>query len=329
MPPCKPSSYLDPLIIPPLRPDHHTHTLILLHGRGSNAARFGPELLDSACLRARLPTVKFVFPTASKRRATIFKRIPINQWFDNHSLEDPGHRTDLQIEGLCQTADFLRGLVEEEAGILGVGGYQRVVLGGLSQGCAASIFTLLGGGFGADGHERLGGFVGLSGWLPFEKQLRDLSYSQDSDDVDGDDDLFGDDEENNVVGDARRLSPLDAVNHVRDILDLPLLESSPGRPAATNPEKEEQEPPLKSVDYLHQLPVFIGHGSLDPKVSVRLGEGMADFLSTTLKMKVTWKAYEGLGHWYRVEDEIEDMLAFLKVEVGIPVSSDPVHDGQS
>lgn len=87
-------AYPVPLTIPPLG-EKHTHTLILLHGRGSNAERFGLEFLSSANLQPRLPTVKFVFPTARKRRSTVLKRIPINQWFDNYSLDDPGQRTDL------------------------------------------------------------------------------------------------------------------------------------------------------------------------------------------------------------------------------------------
>lgn len=42
--------------------------------------------------------------------------------------------------------------------------YSRVVIGGLSQGCAASVFCLL-GGLNADGERRrLGGYIGMSGW---------------------------------------------------------------------------------------------------------------------------------------------------------------------
>ncbi|KAG5305524.1 acyl-protein thioesterase [Histoplasma capsulatum G186AR] len=304
MPPQK-RAYPEPLVIAPLKPNH-THTLILLHGRGSNAERFGHELLESAKLRARLPTVKFVFPTASKRRSTVLKKTPINQWFDNYSLEDPGRRTDLQVDGLCQTAEFLRNLIAIEATLLGPGGYGRIVLGGLSQGCAASIFTLLGGGFGPDGSEQLGGFVGMSGWLPFESQLHDLaeSHTSDSDGL-----SFGTETDpfagstDDVAGE--QVQALEALNHVRDILDLPAL-TIPKESACS-----------LVVDYL-PAHVFIGHGAVDPKVSVHLGEKMATFLSDTLRMHVTWKAYEDLGHWYGVPDEIEDIVYYLRRKVGIP-----------
>ncbi|KAJ5934443.1 hypothetical protein N7466_003990 [Penicillium verhagenii] len=52
-------------------------------------------------------------------------------------------RTDLKTKGLCETAEFLRGLIIQEAQILGKGGYRKVILWNLSQGCAAGIFTVL------------------------------------------------------------------------------------------------------------------------------------------------------------------------------------------
>lgn len=178
------NTYPPPLSILPSS-DRHTHTFILLHGRGSNANRFGYELLESTGISTRLPTVKFVFPTASKRRSTVPKETRINQWFDNYSLEDPGQRADLQIEGLCETSEFLRSLIGSEAKELGEGeqGLKKVILGGLSQGCAAGIFAFLGGGYGNrngngnDTSETLGGFIGMSAWLPLQNQLKDIVRS--------------------------------------------------------------------------------------------------------------------------------------------------------
>lgn len=85
--------YPIPLVISPLS-GSHTHTIISLHGRGSNAECYGYELLESASLQSRLPRAKFIFPTARKRRSIILKRIPINQWFDNYSFEDPGQKKE-------------------------------------------------------------------------------------------------------------------------------------------------------------------------------------------------------------------------------------------
>jgi predicted esterase len=295
--------------------------------------------------------VKFVFPTASKRRSTVLKKIPINQWFDNYSLDDPNQRVDLQVDGLMETAQFLRELIDSESRILDDGtgetGYRRVILGGLSQGCAAGIFTLLGGGFGESGNERPGAFFGMSGWLPFERQLYNMTNDNSKEEVeyedDQDDEESGPDKEDGKIteesddskstnddGDeedcdrsdsetkidisfsdaesdafssnmeedfatfdpfqsesqedsegASRSSIMDTINHVRDILDLASVSST------------------DSLATL-QTPVFLDHGSADPKVSAHLGEKMAELLSNNLQMDVTWKAYEEFGHRYKV-----------------------------
>jgi predicted esterase len=377
-----------PLEVPPLRgTERHTHTFILLHGRGSNGERFGRELLSSASLATRLPSVKFVFPTASKRRSTVFKRTAINQWFDNYSLEDPGQRTDLQIDGLAETARVLRALVEREAKSLGPGeeGYKRVLVGGLSQGCAASSFAFLGG---LAGEHRLGAFVGMSGWLPLQRNLDDIldvkgavepaepeDWASNDDDApesdsnadsssdsdlssdmesdagsgegsqelqDSDSDksyeameeysfdtlrqfasqssLPSDDEDSNPFGlgsddgrldeaSARGLSrPYQALNHIRDILDLSL--SAPH--TNTTDESAQQESHLMT-------PVFLGHGTADPKVSVKLGRALAKTLSEGFGVDMTWREYEDFGHWYKIPDEIEDILKFLEDKASVPV----------
>ncbi|KAK2745909.1 hypothetical protein FQN57_003522 [Myotisia sp. PD_48] len=308
--PCNKRPYSEPLVIPPVLSAEHTHTFILLHGRGSNAERFGMEFLEVANLSARLPTVKFIFPTASKRRSTVLKRIPINQWFDNYSLEDPGERSELQIDGLCQTGTFLRAMIEREAKEF-VGhrddGYKRIILGGLSQGCAAGVFSFLAGGLGEDYSNEteccerrlLGGFVGMSGWLPFNRQLDDIFQSPDEDAFDPFAQSTTPGPDDGADNDAGESAELQAINHIRDILDLPML------------------PALAT--YSFQIPVFLGHGSADEKVSVNLGQSMVDFLHKRLDMDVTWKVYEGFGHWYKVPDEIDDIVHFLKEKVGVPV----------
>ncbi|RDW93418.1 putative Phospholipase [Aspergillus mulundensis] len=302
--------YPTPLTIPPLT--SHTHTLILLHGRGSNATLFGHEFLASTALASRLPTTKFIFPTAAKRRAILFNRTPIDQWFDNWSLDEPNYRSEIQIEGLQETAGFLRTLIEEEARVLEAAnnlsrgdGYGRIVVGGLSQGCAASVFSML-GGFAGDTEPGqvdwrcLGGFVGMSGWLPFDGEISGLLKMQEGADP-GDDDPFARDSDG-----AEPPVHVQTVNHVREILDLPPLSKG------NNSEDALFVPHLT-------VPVFLGHGSADAKVSVKLGERMASILADGLGMDVTWKIYEEFGHWYKMPDEINDIVLFLKDNVGFHV----------
>ncbi|GFF43314.1 LOW QUALITY PROTEIN: acyl-protein thioesterase 1 [Aspergillus udagawae] len=318
MPPSK--TYPSPLVIPPLRNDQHTHTIILLHGRGSNGEDFGHVFIESTDIAQRLPTTKFIFPTASRRRSTVMKRIPINQWFDNYSLKDPNTRTELQIDGLQESSEFLRRLVDEEAKLLSndsaVGdGYSRIVIGGLSQGCAAAVFCLLGGFPSASEYgegKHLGGYIGMSGWLPVEREISGLLKMEEgnqgeskSGTEEDDDDPFAHDTDGDDVP-----AHIQAVNHIRDILGMPPFQS----------DADDSENALRASHL--KTPVFLGHGSADPN----LGRRMASILSDGFGMDVTCKAYEEFGHWYKVPDEIDDMVLFLKEKAGFP-DREGVHGG--
>lgn len=288
----------EPLVVHPATT--HTHSIILLHGRGSNAERFGLELLATRSsanktLADHFPSVKFIFPTAKKRRSTVLRRVPINQWFDNFSLDDPSQRQHLQYDGIKETSEFVTRLVHQEAELVGVG---RVVVGGLSQGCAAALHVLLNSG----GQAPMAGFVGMSGWLPFAETLDPTAIARG--DGDGDeDDIFGSD-----GGDGHSTANQDcqdvslhelqrtAANTARDIASLPVLSAA-------------QEVTFAST------PIFLGHGRNDEKVSVSLG-GQARRVLEALGCKVSWRDYDE-GHWYKVPEEIDDVVEFLQDTVKI------------
>lgn len=203
--------YPDPLIFEPLQLPHR-QTFILLHGRGSWAEKFGPELLRTPIqsphfnkektladdskdnpetqkpimtLQVAFPHARFVFPTAARRRATIYKRSYTHQWFDNWKLDPPAtEREELQIEGLHETTKYLHRLLRTEISIV-PGGARNVVFGGLSQGCAASLVALL-----LWEGEDLRAVVGMCGRLPFAERLmaeiRDESDQHDHEALDFD-----------------------------------------------------------------------------------------------------------------------------------------------
>ncbi|PQE23470.1 acyl- thioesterase protein [Rutstroemia sp. NJR-2017a BBW] len=139
-----------PLTIPPSSHPHR-QTLIILHGRGSFPEKFAPPLLhttptttssSSSNLQTAFPHAKLIFPTASRSRATIYKKSFTHQWFDCWHLEQYTQRQDLR-----------------EIEIVGAG---NVLLWGMSQGCAASLAAVL-----AWEGEAFAGVVGMCGWLPF------------------------------------------------------------------------------------------------------------------------------------------------------------------
>ncbi|CBX96514.1 similar to phospholipase/carboxylesterase family protein [Plenodomus lingam JN3] len=289
----------------------HKTTLIILHGRGSTAEKFAEPLLQhvvsaidgktienretsasSKTFQQHLPNTKFVFPTAPLRRAVVFKRSLTHQWFDNWSLTQPELKQHLQVPGLRETSVFLHVLLREEIKTIGA---ENVVLMGLSQGCAVStIAALLWQG------EPFGALIGMCGYLPFRKSMQD--YIEESDDRDSDsfvgseadgDDMFERDGEDR----DERSRYGKAVDWLREELRS----------------GEELEVLSSASPSLQSIPVFMGHGKDDERVPHTFGKLAADFLDS-INVDVTWKEYEGLGHWYS-EDMLRDVIEFLKEKV--------------
>lgn len=149
-------------IIAPTKP--HTHTIILLHGRGSTAAEFASEIFESQasdnCFLTRIfPSYKWVFPCVSVRWAR-YEEEEMHQWFDMESVQKLCHDPEgIQIAGMRESLAFVAEVVEREAAE--IGGLDKVFLGGISQGCATGITALLIIG------QPMAGFIGFCGWCPF------------------------------------------------------------------------------------------------------------------------------------------------------------------
>ncbi|KAJ4288441.1 hypothetical protein N0V90_011676 [Kalmusia sp. IMI 367209] len=284
--------------------------MIILHGRGSIAERFADPLLthpvaplstaatsDAASstepMRAfqdYFPNTKFVFPTAPLRRAVAFNRSLTHQWFDHWSHKEPEVKQHLQVTGLRETSAFLHGLLKQEIDTVGA---SNVVLMGLSQGCAASIIaTLLWEG------ESFGALVGMCGYLPFCRGMRDFVVDgvndgiklENEDDVE---DIF-----ERVDEDPRHGTRLErAVEWLREELQV----SKEG-------EKRTEPPTIRSI------PVFMGHGAEDVQVPYETGRLAAETLRV-VDVDVAWQGYEGLGHWYS-EEMLRDVVRFLKALKG-------------
>jgi predicted esterase len=299
----KPLSYSPPLIFSPSQT--HQTTLIILHGRGSTAQKFAEPLLAHAVssppatplpastgevhhrsFRDHFPNTKFIFPTAPLRRAVVFKRSLIHQWFDNWSLTQPELKQHLQVPGLRETNSFIHELLREETKIVGAG---RVVLMGLSQGCAASIVsTLLWEG------EPFGALVGMCGYLPFRKGMQEFiqdAVTEDGlseDDGGNEEDVFERDSQESTSGSRFER----AVEWLREELQIDSGNSN-----------------TRSCS-MQFIPTFMGHGSEDEKVPCGIGKMAAEFLKD-IEVEVDWKEFEALDHWYS-EDMLQCISQFLK-----------------
>ena len=76
-------------------------------------------------------------------------------------------REELQIEGLRESTAYIHGLMRmaiEEVGA------KNVMLGGLSQGCAAALIALL-----TWDEEEIRGMFGMCGWLPLGRQVDEIA----------------------------------------------------------------------------------------------------------------------------------------------------------
>jgi predicted esterase len=283
--------YPPPFILPASKT--HTHTLILLHGRGGNGPNFGPPFHSSVLssgktLAAEVPNMKFVFPTASPRRARAFNRSIINQWFDNWSLDDINLRNELQYEGLRESTAFLHKLIDDEARVVGLG---NVFLGGLSQGCAMSLHAIL--TYVPEEVSDKGsfcGYIGMSGYFPFVDDV--LENISSAGDINDEDDPFAASIEFLAPEQTLKCIQLDTANFIRHISDLPALEDN-----------------MTTLPFV-STPFILGHGTNDVKVRIKLGEQGRDLL-LGLGINVVWTEYDE-GHWYKIPDQLDDIAEFVR-----------------
>jgi phospholipase/carboxylesterase len=130
-----------------------TASLIVLHGLGADGTDFVPvaqELhLDP------IGEVRFLFPHAPVMPVTINGGMQMRAWYDILGTDLARREDEL---GLRASQELVESLIarERERGIAAA----RIVLMGFSQGCAMTLMT------GLRHPERLGGLVGLSGYLP-------------------------------------------------------------------------------------------------------------------------------------------------------------------
>lgn len=160
----------EPLVILPA--GEHTHSFVILHGRGGTSEDF-PNLSalheSGQRLQQLFPGMKFIFPVAKRRHLTAFNEDAVTIWFDVHTFDDVTEREDTQMEGLRETAAVVHALLDEEVARVGS---HNLFLGGSSQGGSMGMYSLL--SYQPEGGP-LGGFVDLGGWLPCRNSFEDVA----------------------------------------------------------------------------------------------------------------------------------------------------------
>ncbi len=192
------------------------------------------------------PGMKFIFSIAKKRRSTAFKRAMITQWSDIFFIGG-SFKASRPPSGRAGRVSRIH-LIRSQLGD-GYDPARELYSRGLSQGCAMALFVLLSFDF------SLGGFGGMSGWLPFRTDIDEFVCSRDR---------CG---EENVGGfsfcrkeeDVEEIVSIQAVNLVRNVLSMD--------PIAV--ERSNASPSCLIT------PVFLGDGDNDEKVQCKLGKEAA------------------------------------------------------
>ncbi|OTA95644.1 hypothetical protein M434DRAFT_197066 [Hypoxylon sp. CO27-5] len=152
-------------VVGPQEGHNHTHTVIFLHGKGSDSEEFASEFFESEAsepvdqprtLLDLFPTIRWVFPSAPLTHSQRFDCTE-SQWFDMWSVENPNEKPELQTNGLNQSIKQVLDVVEQEAALVPC---ENIFLGGISQGFATaySAYVL--------NRKSYAGLVGLCSWAP-------------------------------------------------------------------------------------------------------------------------------------------------------------------
>ena len=146
-------------------PGPHTATVLWLHGLGADGSDFVPIVPELGLPKNH--GVKFIFPHAPVRPVTLNNGYPMRAWYDIIGLSRTGPQ---DTPGVRDSAKRLAGLLDAEIGA-GIPS-TKLVIAGFSQGCAMALHT------GLRFYHRLGGIVGLSGYLPVETTLKAEAHAE-------------------------------------------------------------------------------------------------------------------------------------------------------
>ncbi|KDN52905.1 hypothetical protein K437DRAFT_253516 [Tilletiaria anomala UBC 951] len=158
---------LKTLVVPPASGAAPTASVIFAHGLGDSGAGW----IDVARMlseRPRLRHVRFVLPNAPVQPVTLNMGMKMPSWFDITSLEDVSHAED--EAGLLRSSEAIKALVHaEHASSPSSIPYERIVVGGFSQGGAISYLA----GLSSYAQEKrpLAGIMALSTWCPLRKHV--------------------------------------------------------------------------------------------------------------------------------------------------------------
>ncbi|CAA2996971.1 acyl- thioesterase 2-like [Olea europaea subsp. europaea] len=141
----------------------HQATIVWLHGLGDNGSSWS-QLLESL----PLPNIKWICPTAPTRPVALLGGFPCTAWFDMGELSED---CPDDLEGLDSSAAHVANLLSTEPADIKLG------IGGFSMGAATALYSATCFAQGNYGNGSpypvcLRTIIGLSGWLPGARNMR-------------------------------------------------------------------------------------------------------------------------------------------------------------
>ena len=134
----------------------YTHCIIWLHGLGDRPENM-VDFFTKDIIINKLNSTKIILLRAPLMKMTYYyKNKKLTSWFDIFSFP-LNSRDKYNFEDAKRSSNFLRNIIEKEANILG--DYQKIFIGGFSQGACISLFTAL------NFEKLLGGVIACSGFL--------------------------------------------------------------------------------------------------------------------------------------------------------------------
>lgn len=141
----------------------HQATIVWLHGLGDKGSSWS-QLLETLSL----PNIKWICPTAPTRPVALFGGFPCTAWCDVGEISEDAPD---DLEGLDAAAAHVANLLSTEPADIKLG------VGGFSMGAATALYSATCRVLGQYGNGNpylvnLSAIVGLSGWLPCSRTLR-------------------------------------------------------------------------------------------------------------------------------------------------------------
>ncbi|CAL9100853.1 unnamed protein product [Musa textilis] len=236
-----------------------------------------------------LPNIKWICPTAPTRPVAVFGGFPSNAWFDVGDLSENGPEDN---EGMDASAAHIANLLSAEPADIKLG------VGGFSMGAATALYSATCCGYGKYGSGKLypvnlSAVVGLSGWLPCARSLKNkLEISEDA---------------------ARQTTSLPILlchgkgisSYIDMQMNFIILHI-----------KNASLFFFQDACFVFLVLAFYFHGIRDDVVLYKHGEKSSQVLKSVGFENVTFKTYNGLGH-YTVPGEMDDVCKFLVTTLGL------------